>query len=163
MMLNFTRKSTQTPRKSWYGAWLLLATIGLFASGLPAYAVSREISITAPATATAGSKVTITVAARTDAGSGEHVGFFHSDYSVDNGVTWTAISYALNTGLKASYSATFAVKEAGSKALVRVRVAFRGGKAGDVDYVGKAIEWDGSWNKWKEPPAKIQTISVIAK
>lgn len=155
--------SVNRPRKSLNSLWLLVAAFGLLATGLPAFAVNREITITAPSTATAGSKVTITAAARTDAGAGERIGFFHADYSTDNGVTWTAISYATNAGAKASYSATFTVKESGTKALVRVRVAFRGGKAGDVDFTGKPIVWDGSWAKWQEPPAKFAHIAVAAK
>jgi len=161
MTFPFSCQNANSPRKTRSHLWLLAAAVSLLATGLPAYAVTREITITAPATAASGTKVTITAAARTDAGSGERIGFFHADYSTDNGVTWTAISYATNAGAKASYSATFTVKEAGSKALVRVRVAYRGGKAGDVDYTGKPIVWDGAWNKWQEPPAKIVHIAVV--
>jgi hypothetical protein len=32
-----------------------------------------------------------------------------------------------------------------------------------VDYTGKIIDWDGSWNKWQEPPAKFFSIAVVAK
>lgn len=135
----------------------------MIASGLPAYAVSREILITSPTTATAGSKVNITVGARTDVGGGEQIGFFHADYSTDGGATWTAISYSTKSGPKVSFSTTFTAKEANSKALVRVRVAFRGGKAGDVDFAGKAIDWNGTWNTWAEPPAKTATIAIVAK
>ncbi len=161
--VNFTQRSITNPQRTWTRLWLFIATISLIATGLPAYAVTRDIAITAPTTAEAGSKVAITVSARTDAGGGEKIGFFHADYSVDNGLTWTAISYSTSSGSKTSRSVTLSVKEAGTKALIRVRAAFRGGKAGDVDYTGKTIDWDGTWNKWQEPPAKIVSIEVVAK
>ncbi len=43
----------------------------------------------------------------------------------------------------------------------RILVAFRGGKAGDVDFNGTPIQWDGSWGKWESPPTKIATIDVV--
>jgi hypothetical protein len=52
--------------------------------------------------------------------------------------------------------------EAGTKILVRVKVAFRGGLAGDVDYKGAPIKWDDSWAKWQEPPAKQIEVKVVA-
>lgn len=156
-------RNTSSPQRTLTRLWLFLATLCLIVTGLPAYAVNRDITITAPTTVIAGSKITITVGARSDAGGGEKIGFFHADYSVDSGLTWTAISYATNAGPKAMYSATFVVKEANSKAMVRVRVAYRGGKAGDVDYTGKPIAWEGSWSKWQEPPAKIVSIAVVGK
>jgi hypothetical protein len=142
---------------------LLFAVLGLAGAGVAASAANRTVSITAPATAVAGSKVTVTVAAGTDAGGGERIGFFHADYSVDGGVTWTAISYATNEGTSSKRSATFTAGAAGSKAMVRIRVAFRGGKAGDVDFIGKPIAWESSWSKWEEPPAKTASIAVLAK
>jgi|GEM_PF-799172 len=156
-------RRTQGPKRSLTRFALMFATLSLILTGLPAYAVSRDITITAPTTVVAGSKVTATVGASTDAGAGEKIGFFHADYSSDGGLTWTAISYATKLGSKASYTVTFAAKAADSKAMIRVRVAYRGGKAGDVDYTGKAIVWDGSWGKWQEPPAKIVSIAVTAK
>ena len=156
-------RSTSRLQSSPSRFWFFLAAFGIILTGLPAYAVTRDITISAPPTVVAGSKVTVTVGASTDAGGGEKIGFFHADYSTDGGLTWTAISYSTNSGAKASYVANFTAKAADSKAIIRVRVAYRGGKAGDVDYAGKAIVWDGSWNKWQEPPAKIVSIAVVAK
>ena len=163
--MTFVNRSTSLvrPHRSWTGLWLFLAMITLVASGLPAYAVNRDITITVPAQATAGSKVNVVIAARTDAGGGEQIGFFHADYSVDGGVTWTAIRYSTKSGQKASVSTIFTAPEANAKAIIRVRIAFRGGKSGDVDYVGKAIDWNGTWNAWQEPPAKFATVAIVAK
>ena len=163
MIVNLARTSANRPKKSWTSLWLFLAALGTLANGLAAHAVTREITITAPTTAVAGSKVLISVAARTDAGAGERIGFLHADYSTDGGLTWTAITYTTNVGPKTSSSATIAVKQADTKVLIRVRVAFRGGKDGDVDFTGKKIDWEGSWNKWQEPPAKIASIAILAK
>ena len=160
---NRTPRSAARPRRSWAGLWLFLATITLIATGVPAYAVNREIFITAPSSAVAGRKVTVLVAASTDAGGGEQVGFFHSDYTTDGGTTWIPIAYSQNDGPRESYSVTFPVKSTEDKVVIRVRVAFRGGKAGDVDYSGKAIKWDTAWSKWQEPPAKYATVPVVAK
>jgi hypothetical protein len=146
-----------------FGWRLLLTVMGLAAAGVTASAANRTIGITAPASAVAGSKINVTVTAGTDAGGGERIGFFHADYSVDNGVTWTAISYATNEGTTSKRSATFTAGAAGSKAMVRIRVAFRGGKAGDVDFTGKPIAWESSWGKWEEPPAKTASIAILAK
>ncbi len=160
--INFTWRGENAPRGSRPGKWLLFVFMGIVATGLPAYAVDREVSITAPASAVAGTKVTISVDASTDAGGGEHIGFFHGDYSTDGGSTWTAISYATDEGVTTTHAATFRVGAAGSKAIIRVRVAFRGGKAGDVDFTGKKIEWATTWNKWQMPPAKEMTILIVA-
>jgi hypothetical protein len=161
--VNRTPRSAVSPQRSWTSLWLFCVALTMIATGLPAYAANREIIITAPASAVAGSTVNVVVGARTDFGGGEHVGFLHADYSTDGGVTWTAISYSTKAGPKVSRATTFAVKEASSKAIIRVRVAFRGGKAGDVDHLGKTIAWTGSWNNWQEPPAKFATIAVVAK
>ena len=56
----------------------------------------------------------------------------------------------------------FRTSAAGLPALVRVRAAFRGGAAQDVDFAGKPIDWGGSWGAWTTPPAKQVTISVAA-
>lgn len=163
MTNNSAQRGKNSPHRSLNRFWLFLAMLSVVVTGLPAYAVTRDITISAPATVIAGSKVTITVGASTDAGSGEKIGFFHADYSTDGGLTWTAISYAANAGSKTNRTATFTVKGADSKAMIRVRVAYRGGKAGDVDYTGKPIVWEGSWGKWQDPPAKIASITVVAK
>ena len=156
-------QSAHHPRKSWTGRWRVCAAICLIATGLPACAATREVTIAAPDTAVSGSAVTVAVSASTNIGSNEQIGFIHSDYSVDGGVTWTAISYATNAGTKSTRTATFTAGAAGSKVMIRMKVAFRGGLAGDVDYTGKPIAWDGSWAKWQEPPAKNATIAIVAK
>lgn len=159
---NFSFSGASRPRGTWRSLGLFVV-LALAASGSPAYAVTRNITISAPASVAAGSKVVVTVGASTDAGGGEHIGFLHADYSVDGGATWTAISYATKAGAKVSFKATITTGAGGSKVLVRVRVAYRGGKDGDVDYAGKPIAWTESWEKWQEPPAKTATIAVVAK
>ncbi len=148
------------PRRTWLGSWRLLVLASMAAVGVSAYAANRTIAIMAPSSAVAGSRVAVTITASTDAGGGERIGFFHADYSTDGGATWTGISYATNEGTAASHSATFTAGAGGSKALIRVRVAFRGGRAGDVDYTGKTIAWESSWGKWQEPPAKFTSIAI---
>jgi hypothetical protein len=99
------------------------------------------------------------VDANTDANDGEHIGFLHAEFSIDGGKNWTPVYWQ---GLGASVQKTFDFKAgaAGSSSLVRVRVAFRGGKAGDVDFAGKPIAWDASWSKWETPPTRKLAISV---
>lgn len=143
-------------RRAWLGCCLL---VGL---ALPGLGVERVVRIDAPASAAAGSKVTVSVLARTDAGSGEQIGFFHAEYSTDGGKTWTGFCYEEAAGVTATRLATFRVGGAGSKALMRVRIAFRGGLAGDVDFNGAALKWKDSWEKWQGPPAKFATINVVA-
>jgi len=162
-MISSTVNAVRAGASLRFGWRLLLTVMGLAVAGVTASAANRTVSITAPATVVAGSKVTVTVTAGSDAGGGERIGFLHADYSVDGGVKWTAISYATNAGTTTKHSATFTAGAAGSKVMVRARVAFRGGKAGDVDFSGKAIVWDGSWGKWEEPPAKNLSIAVLAK
>ena len=121
-------------------------------------AVNRAISIQAPAEAGAGSTVSVTVHASTDASDGEQIGLFHAEYSIDDGMTWTQFGHAEKSGAELSRIFSFAVNAKGGRAIVRVRVAFRGGVAGDVDYQGGAIQWGDSWQKWRWPPAKYAII-----
>jgi hypothetical protein len=109
-----------------------------------------------------GSPVTIAVSASTDAGGSEQIGFFHAQYSTDGGATWTAFCFQESAGPRATRAVTFVAGPAGTKAMVRVRIAFRGGVAGDVDYLGKPIVWKESWDKWVEPPAKSAVIRIEA-
>ncbi len=139
----------------------LLAAL-LILGAVPAFAAKRSVEIDAPARVVAGTKVMITVTAYTDAGNGEQLGFFHAEYSVDGGRSWTGFCYDEKLGTSATRSVSFPVGARGSQARVRVLVAFRGGKAGDVDFNGAPIQWDGSWRKWESPPAKLATIDVIA-
>jgi len=120
--------------------------------------VNRALSIQAPTEAAAGSTVSVTASASTDASDGEQIGFFHADYSIDEGKTWTPLCYADKAGAELSRKVRFAVNAKGGKAIVRVRAAFRGGVAGDVDYRGGAIQWGDSWQNWRSPPAKYAII-----
>lgn len=134
----------------------------LILSAVPAFAAKRTVAIDAPARAAAGTKVMITVTASTDAGDGEKIGFFHAEYSVDGGQKWIGFSYDEKLGIKATRSVSFPVGARDSQTKIRVLVAFRGGKAGDVDFNGAPIKWDTSWGKWQSPPAQLATIDVVA-
>jgi hypothetical protein len=120
----------------------------------------RELFIAAPVLAAAESKIKITILASTDA-RGERVGFLHGEYSIDDGKTWTGFCYEENAGSAATRSLSFKTGGVGSKTLVRVRAAYRGGVAGDVDFRGEAIRWTDTWSKWEEPPAKITVTTII--
>ena len=139
----------------------LLATL-LILSAVPAFAVNRSVTINAPAKAVAGTKMLISATALTDAKDGEQIGFFHAGYSVDGGRTWTGFCFDEKLGGSATRSVSIPVGAKGTQTKVRVLIAYRGGKAGDVDFNGAPIKWDGSWGKWESPPAKIATIDVVA-
>ncbi len=136
--------------------FLLLLTL---AAG-PAFAVDRLVSITAPAEVRPGGAAIVSVMAFTDATDGEQIGFLHSDYSLDGGKTWTNITYEAKAGRMLERAVTLTAGAAGTKIVVRMRVAFRDGKAGDVDFKGKPIEWDGTWGTWRSPPARFAIIYV---
>ena len=121
-------------------------------------AVNRTISIQAPSEAAAGSVVSVVFHASTDTNDGEQIGFLHADYSIDEGKTWTPFCYVVGSGAELSRKGSFAVNAKGGKAIIRVRVAFRGGVAGDVDYKGGAIQWNDSWAKWRSPTTKYAII-----
>lgn len=141
---------------------LLLRSLLIFTlTAVPALAVIRTLSIDAPATAQSGSDVHITVAASTNAVDAEQIGFFQAEYSVDGGKNWTPV-YAEKVGRSAKRAIDFKAGPAGSQCLVRARIAFRGGKAGDVDFAGKPIAWADSWGKWATPPARHASIEVTA-
>ncbi len=143
--------------------WLARTVAVLFAVTMlaqSAFAVERVLKIEAPAEATANGEVRFTVRASTDAGANERVGFFHIESSTDGGKTWVGQCFEQNMG--ASAARLFIVKAgaAGTKTMLRARVAFRGGKAGDVDYTGAAIKWQESWTNWGEPPTRIATVEI---
>jgi hypothetical protein len=140
---------------------LLAAALFLMAAG-SAMAVTRTHTLTAPSTVKPGAPVQVIVAASTDAAEGEQIGFFHTEYSTDGGKTWMPV-YAEKLGPAATRALDFKAGAEGSKIIVRSHVAFRGGKAGDVDHTGAPIAWNGSWDRWLSPPAKYLTISVTAK
>ena len=150
------------PAKSRFASWRRLAALALAASALPAFAVNRDVHITAPPAAVTGSTINITTSASTDATDGEQIGFFHAEFSTNNGASWTGICFDENTGASTEHSTTLKAGPVGSTVLVRLRIAFRGGKARDVDFNGKAIDWEGSWTKWGQPPAKFSRIPITA-
>ena len=129
-------------------------------AAVSAFGANRTMAVTAPADAKAGSTVHVVIAAATDAGEGEQVGFLHAEYSTDGGKTWTGFCGLAKAGPAVSRSIDFPVGAEGSKAIVRVRAAFRDGKAGDVDFKGGKIDWDESWAKWLTPPSKFAVIYV---
>ena len=145
--------------------WPALRIHGVLAvlvlSTLPAAAADRHLELKAPSTAAAGEMVEIVASAATDFGHGEQIGFFHGEYSVDGGRTWTGICYDQALGPAATRRANLKAGVAGSELRVRVRVAFRDGLAGDVDFRGAAIRWHDSWEDWAEPPARRAVIRIV--
>jgi hypothetical protein len=139
-----------------------LAFVLLIASSVPALAATRALTLAGPAVVRPGGDVRVMVTASTDAGDGEQIWFFHSEFSTDGGKTWTPV-YAEKVGTSASRPVDFKAGAEGTTALVRAKMAFRSGKAGDVDYTGAPIIWDESWNKWATPPAKVLSIKVTAR
>ncbi|AOS44944.1 hypothetical protein Verru16b_02013 [Lacunisphaera limnophila] len=131
-------------------------------AAVPAWAVTRTLTIQAPATAKPGTNIHVEIAAATDAVDAEQIGFLHAEYSVDGGRTWVPV-YAEKLGRKATRSVDIPAGLEGSKALVRARAAFRGGKAGDVDFSGAPILWGDTWGKWVTPPARTATINVTGR
>ena len=141
--------------------WLLLAVMALAA--VPGFAVNRIVRISAPSSVGAGTQLNIPILASTDAGGGEQIGFFHAEYSTDSGKTWVGFCFEEKVGAKATRFIRLTAGNVGSKIMVRVRIAFRGGTAGDVDYKGSAIDWTIAWENWQEPPAKVATITVVGR
>jgi hypothetical protein len=132
----------------------------LVLTAVPSFATDRLVSISAPSETRPGSPVHVSVMAETDATDGEQIGFMHAQYSVDGGKSWTAICFEEKVGAQLERGADFQAGAAGTKILVRVRVAFRGGKAGDVTYKGTPIAWDESWGNYRAPAGKFVVIYV---
>lgn len=143
--------------RRWFGLAVLFATL------TRASAVERSLAIRAPATAAAGQAFEVVFTAATNAGQGEQVGFLQAEVSLDGGVKWTAVCYAENLGPDATRSVSITPGAAGSAVQVRVRAAYRGGLAGDVDYTGAALRWHGPWKEWLTPPARHATVNVTAR
>ena len=140
------------------GRWF---TVGfLLAAAVIAGAVERKVSIEAPAQIGANSDLSVMISASTDAGAGEHIGFFQIDASLDGGKKWAGVAYLQNLNSTEMRAITIKSGAAGTSVKIRVRVAFRDGVAKDVDYTGAAIRWTDSWEHWAEPPAKSVTIKV---
>jgi len=129
----------------------------------PVAAVERTLEITAPKKVAANSALTAVISAGTDAGQGERIGFFQVEQSRDDGRTWQPVRYLDNIGASTTQTIDLTAGPAGSELRLRVRVAFRDGLAGDVDYRGAAIRWTETWGKWREPPAKSAVITVVGE
>lgn len=125
-----------------------------------AQAAERKLAIEAPSLVDPGSHLVITIAAAADAGQGERVGFLHAEASSDAGKTWTPLVYMDKAGEAVNHTVTLPVTAGTREVLVRARVAFRGGLAGDVDFRGAAIRWEGSWKDWGEPPGQSVVVAV---
>lgn len=126
---------------------------------LPVFAVERTINIEAPAAVQPGANIHVVVTASTAATDGEQIGFFQVEYSTDGGKSWIPV-YAEKVGRSRSQALDFRAGAAGAAAIVRARMAYRGGKSGDVDFAGKPLDWGGTWTKWATPPAKSVSIEV---
>ncbi len=157
---NSRKVATGSSRTGFY-PWLAFALMLLAGQASALADVHRTLDIRAPGSASAGSSITVTLSASTDSAD-EKVGFFQAEYSIDNGKTWTGLCYDTDTGPSARRDFTLLVGASASTALIRVRAGFRG-KAGDVDFNGNALDWDGSWNKWLKPPAKYSRTVVTAR
>ena len=144
-------------------ARLCLLSIMFVLSTAPAMAVVRDLRIDVPAAVVAGQDLVVTFVASTDAGQGEHVGFLHAEYSSDGGKTWIALCYLDNIGATITRGCTIKVGFQETNLRLRVRAAFRGGLAGDVDYAGAAIRWKDSWENWGQPPAMLVVVAVRKK
>lgn len=123
-------------------------------------AVDRILRIEAPMAVKAGADARARIVASSNAGQGEIIGFLHAEASVDDGVTWTALCYLDKGSSSESRQVKLPAAPAGGKILLRARVAFRGGPAGDVDFKGGPILWEETWGKWTEPPARHLTVTV---
>ena len=132
-----------------------LGILGLMAILTSLHAGERTVEIGGPATVTAASPLTVSISPR--------IGFFQAEASLDGGKTWQAVCYLENLAAETQQNVNLTAGPAGSVIKVRVRVAFRDGLAGDVDYRGAAIRWTETWGKWEEPPSKSMAIAVVAK
>jgi hypothetical protein len=143
---------------------ILLTLVSLSAvAAIPAHAANRVLFISAPPEVAPGGTVTVSISASTDAGDGEEIGFLHAEYSIDAGKTWSPIIYAQKVGPMTDKQIVFVAGANGVKTLIRARAAFRGGKAGDVDRLGNAIDWNGSWENWRAPCTKFAIIYVTGR
>ncbi len=138
--------------------WVLV--LGLAVTGL---AVERTLAIEAPKSIPAGEACRVVLIASTTAGQGEQVGLFQADYSTNGGRTWEGLCYLDKLGPETRQERHITAGAAGTEIRVRLRVAFRDGLAGDVDYRGAAIRWHAGWEKWQEPPAKSVAITVVSR
>ena len=127
---------------------------------LAATGASRVVRIEAPESISLRQELEVVLIASTDFGHGERIGFLQAESSTDGTKTWQPLCYLANIDATASLRFTVKAGEADSGIRIRLRVAFRDGLAGDVDYRGAAIRWKDEWEKWKEPPAIFTKIAV---
>lgn len=139
--------------------FIRLTTFLFLMASVPAFAANRTVTINAPTGAAPGSTIHASIAASTDV-PGEAIGFLHSEYSNDGGKTWVSFSYQEKLANTAAQIIDLPAGPAGAKIVIRARVAFRGGKAGDVDFNGAPLDWSGTWEKWRTPPTKYAIIYV---
>jgi hypothetical protein len=127
---------------------------------LTVWGQSRSVTISAPSQVVTGQSFTVPTSASTSFGGGELIGFYHGQYSTNGGASWTWFSADVNPGTSATRNVYITAGAAGTTIIVRLRIAFRGGAAGDVDYNGSPINWGGSWDGWQTPPTRYAYISV---
>lgn len=140
-----------------FGLGLLLASGGLGAAR--AAEPARTLTISAPESVAAGAAFEVRLLGATDFPD-ERIGFLHAEWSADGGKTWTALCYESDVPGGFDRRNSLTAGATGTRVLVRVRAAFRGSAAGDVDFRGGAIRWTDTWVEWRQPPAKVAVIAV---
>lgn len=115
----------------------------LLLSALPVFAIERTLNITAPAAVKPGEIVHVVVAAGTVAIDREQNSILQAECSSVGGKTWVPF-YAEKVGRALTRAIDFKAGATGSQSMVRARMAYRGGKSGDVDFVGKPLDWGGT-------------------
>lgn len=133
--------------------------IALVLLGPTLRAVERSLVIAVPEAVGAGTTVQVVVAASTDAGGGERIGFFQVEFQPAEDAEWIPLAYVDNIGTAHRQEFALTADRAGVLR-VRARVAFRDGLAGDVDQSGAAIRWHDTWAEWREPAARHAVVRV---
>lgn len=120
---------------------------------------AREAAVELPASVSPGAPFEVGLLARTTAGGGERVGFLHAEITADGGRTWTPLAMEQDLPAEVRRAVRFVAPDAGTLR-VRLRVAFRGGLAGDVDQNGAALRWTTDWVAWRSPPTVVAETMV---
>ena len=137
------------------------ALAGLLAASFTvAAAAERVLRIEAPTVVRPKTDLSLVVVASTNGENNEHVSFLQVEGSVDGGKTWTALCYLSNGTRLEKQRVGVTVGSEGTQVLVRARAAFRKEGSPDVDFRGEPIQWNETWDKWGEPPARHVTIAV---
>jgi hypothetical protein len=124
----------------------------LIAISTVAFSQTRQANIIDPGTIYAGQSVVITTNAQTNAGGGEQIGFYHLEVSTNGGSSWSAVAYDANVGTSATRNIYVTAGAVNTQIVVRMRLAYRYGSAGDVDFNGNGINWGGTWGSWGSSP-----------